>query len=110
MTISVQIFLFSSLLLSVFFGTSDCEIVLEIGDIAVFFCDERVVANCVKYNGNNYDLGVGVLIRKMSTKHRRYKDFVNNADDEGRYSLEDSEKIHDIIELDTCFPFLNILR
>ncbi|XP_050427309.1 uncharacterized protein LOC126837447 isoform X2 [Adelges cooleyi] len=70
MMISVQVIFVSSVLLSAFYGTSDCEqshVNLEKWDIAVFFTSD-LRPNCVLYDGDNTWLGEGVLVKKMSTE------------------------------------------
>ncbi|XP_050433025.1 uncharacterized protein LOC126840962 [Adelges cooleyi] len=98
MMMSVQVLFVSSLLLSVFFGTSDCEMKLEEGDIAVFFDPEQTRMNCVKIHGNNRNLGVGQLVEKMSPGHPDYRQFVGKAKPDGTYSNADSDEIWRIID------------
>ncbi|XP_050439936.1 uncharacterized protein LOC126845330, partial [Adelges cooleyi] len=98
MMISVQVLLISSLMLSAFFGTSNCVIVVNEGDIGLYFAVRQLEHNCVKRIGNNLDhLAVGTLIEVMRTDHPSYGQFEGRHLGDGKYDPDVCQEIRGII-------------
>ncbi|XP_050435510.1 uncharacterized protein LOC126845329 [Adelges cooleyi] len=93
MMISVRVLLISSLMLSAFFGTSNCVIVVNEGDIGLYFDYDKMKPNCVKKKGDNLKFAVGTCIGVWRPGDSQYEKFEGEAQTDGKYTPEEAVRM-----------------